>query len=245
MGSTAALADDIRVSINGRTVGMGAYGPMERNGRVMVPMRGVFERLGANVEWNPGARMVTATRGDTNVELTLGSRFALVNGERVAMDVPAMEIAGSTYIPLRFVSEALGSDVTWDRKAATVFIDTGERVAVRPYRRFNAYRSVNSYGSGWLPSVYSVTDNLDNGILHAGQTVRVTMKATPGGKGYFRIRGIFGEIKMQEIEPGLYEGTWTENEGQTHQVDNKDILAFVLVGDRATAEINPGQTFQK
>jgi hypothetical protein len=239
MGSTAALADDIRVCINGEIVGMGAYGSMQHNGRVMVPMRGVFERLGAYVEWNPDSRMVTATRGDTNVELTIGSRFAEVNGENVAMDVPAMEIAGSTYIPLRFVSEALGSDVTWDRRTATVFIDTGERVAVRPYRRFHAYRS-SIYPAGWLPTVSSVTDNLYNGCIHAGQTVKVTMNATAGGKAWFRIRGVFGESKMDEVSPGVYVGTWTEPNGREYRVNNDDILAFVLIGDRASAEFSPG-----
>jgi len=245
LGSTAVLADDIRVRIDGEPARLGAFGPKEINGRVLVPMRGVFERLGADVEWNPDAQMVTAIRNDTNIQLAIGSRFAEVNGQRIAMDVPAMEIAGSTYIPLRFVSETLGSDVTWDRQTATVFINTGERVASRPYRRSHAYHSVNALGNSWLPTVTSVTDNLSDGILHAGQTVRVTMKATAGGKGYFRIRGIFGEIKMQETEPGVYTGTWTEQNGLDHTVDKKDILAFVLVGDRATAEINPGQSFQK
>src|SRR5258705_5158000 len=143
IGSTAALADDIRVRIDGEPAHLGAYGPKEVNGRVLVPMRGVFERLGADVEWNSGAQMVTAIRNDTNIQLAIGSRFAQLNGQRVAMDVPAMVIAGSTYIPLRFVSETLGSDVTWDRRTATVLINTGERVASRPYRRSHAYRSVN------------------------------------------------------------------------------------------------------
>src|SRR5258708_8261216 len=205
----------------------------------------VLEGWGGEVEGNWEAEMVTAIRNDTNIQLAIGSRFAEVNGQRVAMDVPAMVIAGSTYIPLRFVSETLGSDVTWEERTATVFINAGERVAARPYQRFHAYHNVNALGNAWLPTINSVTDNLDDGMLHAGQTVRVTMKATAGGKGYFRIRGIFGEIKMQETEPGTYVGTWTEQDGLRHLVDKKDILAFVLVGDRATAEINPGQSFQR
>jgi hypothetical protein len=68
---------------------------------------------------------VVATRGDTQIELPIGSHEAIVNGRRVTLDTPAETIGGSTMVPLRFVSEALGADVGWSDATQTVMIDTG------------------------------------------------------------------------------------------------------------------------
>lgn len=83
-------------------------------GRTMVPMRGLFESLGARVEWSAESQTITATRGDREVQLQIGSTVAYVNGISRPMDVaPAIE-QDRTYVPLRFVAEALNASVTWD-----------------------------------------------------------------------------------------------------------------------------------
>ena len=99
--------------------------PVTIGGRVLIPLRGVFERLGAFVQWNPASNTVLATRGAAQIQLTIGSRIAFVNGRQVMLDVPPMVVRARTLVPLRFVSEAMGARVDWDPSTRTVFITSG------------------------------------------------------------------------------------------------------------------------
>src|SRR5436190_11678172 len=130
LGSAAAFARPIDVRVNGNLVNFGAVGPREMNGRVMVPLRGVLEQMGAYVSWDAATQTVFAERGDMSMSLPIGSTTARVNGRTVNLDVPAQTFAGTTMVPLRFVSEALGADVRWDSPTQTVFIDTAGRTSV-------------------------------------------------------------------------------------------------------------------
>jgi hypothetical protein len=112
-----------RVELNGRRMSFGAA-PIQVSGRTMVPMRGIFEALGASVQWDESRQMVSARRGQTDVRLTIGRTRAEVDGRGVSLDVPAMVYHGSTMVPLRFVSEALGADVRWSDATRTVSIFT-------------------------------------------------------------------------------------------------------------------------
>ena len=79
--------------------------PVMQEGRVLVPLRGIFENLGADVLYTPATRTIKATADDgQTVELTLGQRQAFVDGRQVYLDVPANTINGRTMGPLRFVS---------------------------------------------------------------------------------------------------------------------------------------------
>jgi hypothetical protein len=90
----------------------------------MVPLRGVFEKLGATVAWDYGSRMVTAYKGDKTIKLRIGDSFATVNGSTVSIDAPAMIRQSSTMVPLRFLSETLGADVHWASNIRTVHVNT-------------------------------------------------------------------------------------------------------------------------
>ncbi len=105
----------VTVVIDGQPVQFTGAQPTEINGRVMVPLRGVFRRMGATVDWDPGSQTITAFRGERKVRLTLGDGDASVNGESVHMDVPAQLLEDSTMVPLRFISEALGAYVGWNQ----------------------------------------------------------------------------------------------------------------------------------
>ena len=62
--------------------------PEEVDGRVLVPLRGVFENLGANVHWTAATQTVTAERGDRSVRVQIGDHRAIVEGREVDLDVP-------------------------------------------------------------------------------------------------------------------------------------------------------------
>jgi len=112
----------IAVTINGQPVPFNDTAPRQVNGRVLVPLRGVFEQMGAYVHWTDATQTVEATKGATSVQLRIGDRIASVNGQNVTLDVPPQLIGGSTMVPLRFISEALGADVNWNDQSQTVAI---------------------------------------------------------------------------------------------------------------------------
>jgi len=117
-------AQHIRVQIDGNAVYFPNAQPQYTDGRVLVPLRGIFEQLGALVTWNRSTQTVSATRGDSDVELRIGHHTATVNGSTVKLDVPPMVVNGSTMVPIRFVSEALGAQVGWLEAQQLVSITT-------------------------------------------------------------------------------------------------------------------------
>jgi len=98
--------------------------PMMMNGSVMVPMRGIFESLGAKVTWDSKTEQVTAMRGRTEVLLKVGDRNATVNGKRMTLESAPHMYQNAVFVPLRFVSESLGANVKWDASAHRVMIAT-------------------------------------------------------------------------------------------------------------------------
>lgn len=111
----------ITVEVNGSPLAF-SVPPTQVNGRIMVPLRGIFEALGAQVDWDPTTKMISAIKGDTDVHLSIGNRDAILNGKSIRLDTPAMIIDGRTMVPLRFVSEALGANVQWFEATQTVHI---------------------------------------------------------------------------------------------------------------------------
>ena len=98
--------------------------PRIQNGRVLVPLRAIFEAMGATVNWDNITKTATAKKDGTTVILTSGSETATINGRTVALDQPGVVINGRTLAPLRFVGEAFGGDVHWDETSRTVYITT-------------------------------------------------------------------------------------------------------------------------
>jgi hypothetical protein len=112
----------VTIVVNGATISFDQP-PIERGGRVFVPLRGVFERLGASVVYDNGT--INATGNGRNVQLKIGSTMATVNGETYTSDVAPFLVGARTLVPLRFISEALGASVNYDSGSQTVSISTG------------------------------------------------------------------------------------------------------------------------
>jgi hypothetical protein len=117
-----ASAQGINVFVDGTVVNFAGVPPTNQGGRLLVPLRGVFEALGAQVDYNAATRTIDALRGNTRLQLTIGSSTAFVNGAPVRLDAPAQTSLGRTLVPLRFVGEALGAQVNWDANTQSVII---------------------------------------------------------------------------------------------------------------------------
>ncbi len=126
IGSPALAQDNapVTVQVNGQTLQLNPA-PTEQAGRVFVPLRGVFENLGATVVYANGE--INATGRGHNVSLHVGSTAATVDGQQQTLDVAPFIVGASTYVPLRFVSQALGAHVNYDgaHQLVAIFIDRG------------------------------------------------------------------------------------------------------------------------
>ncbi|MCM1567017.1 MAG: copper amine oxidase N-terminal domain-containing protein [Dehalobacter sp.] len=96
--------------------------PTIEDGRTLVPLRAIFEALGAIVKWDETTKTVTATKDDTETKLVIGGQVSK-NGVPVNLDVPAKIIDGRTMVPLRFVSEAFGCQVEWNNDTQIININ--------------------------------------------------------------------------------------------------------------------------
>lgn len=116
-----SAANGISVYINGSEYHF-SPSPVIKSGNTLVPMRPLFEALGAEVGWNNTSKTVTGKRGNITVSLSIGRTTASVNGQKRTLAVPAQLINGSTYIPLRFVGEAIGDSVVYDPASKAIKI---------------------------------------------------------------------------------------------------------------------------
>lgn len=118
-----ALAGNISVKLNGYALPLSKPAIIQ-NDRVLVPMRSVMEALGYGVTWHETTKTIEATKGSTNLHLTIDSPTATVNNKSVTLDTTATLSQGTTMVPLRFVAQYSGATVTWDQKSNTVLITT-------------------------------------------------------------------------------------------------------------------------
>ncbi len=94
------------------------------NGRVLVPMRAIFEYLGASVEWFADTKTVRATKDNSVMEIAIGNKNLYKDFTQIPLDVPAELIDGKTYVPVRAISEAFGYNVEWDSYSDSVYINS-------------------------------------------------------------------------------------------------------------------------
>lgn len=119
-------AGNINVTVDGKTVTFPDAKPfIDENSRTLIPLRFVSEALGASVSWNEQKREVSITKDNTKIRVRIGDRNIVVGGRISAMDTQAIIKESRTFVPLRFVAEALGAKVQWDGNTRTVVITTG------------------------------------------------------------------------------------------------------------------------
>lgn len=129
--SSTVLAGNVNVQLNGKNIDFtdNEGNKVEAqiiNSRTMVPMRKIFELLGASIEWNGGNQTVLATKDDISIKLQIGNEIAEVirdgKTEKVKLDSKPVIVNNRTLVPLRFISESLEKQVGWDAQNQTAII---------------------------------------------------------------------------------------------------------------------------
>lgn len=233
----SSLGQTINVFVNGEPVRFASVPPQRIDGRVLVPLRGVMEKLGAYVSYQASTKTVTANRGDVDLQLTLGQKIAVLNGREVTLDVPAMEYRGSTLVPLRFMGEALGVDVRWDAAAYAVRISTETGAETNPTDPPATGGSANIDIENFDVSATTA--------MRAGSTVEFTLRGTPGGTASVQIPGVIKDVPLKETTRGVYTGSFTvpNNSKTSITVSKATAIAKLAVGKEERL-IQAATTFQ-
>ncbi|PAD29561.1 stalk domain-containing protein [Paenibacillus sp. 7523-1] len=117
-----------RLVIGSRTAYVGersfalSVAPFIESSRTYVPIRFVSERLGSKVAWNQSKKEVTISKGNTTIRMKVNTKTANVNGKAVSLDAPLLLKKNSSFVPVRMVSELLGSPVEYMVSPKTVII---------------------------------------------------------------------------------------------------------------------------
>ena len=182
------------VSVDGNCVELES---VSVDGSVLVPLRDIFELLGAEVGWNAESRTGTASVGDFRVFAAVGERFIVVNGKRREMPLETQIISDKIYIPIRAAAEALNCTVGYDEATATVVITKGEL----PWTLGDIFRGIISI-KGWehMQIAMQIGDSINiNGI----DCALITAYSDNGAIGNFAVSYDLAYVYEQTIEGSI------------------------------------------
>lgn len=120
-------SNDVAVHINGQPIQFDVPAQIV-NDRTMVPMRKIFEKLGATVEWIETSQLIISTKGATVITMKIDdpnmhvSNVLSGESKTIVLDVAPVIIGDRTLVPVRAISESLGMHVDWDDVTRTVLI---------------------------------------------------------------------------------------------------------------------------
>ncbi|TAM73570.1 copper amine oxidase N-terminal domain-containing protein [bacterium] len=194
--------------------------PQVQSGRVLLPMRAIFEALGARVEYDGAHHAVIATGSAREIYLPIGARYAFVDGKRVTLDVGSAVERGRTLVPLRFVAESLGASVVYIAQANLVAIHRASSNEVAagtpsatPYPQAPPYAPTAIAPPLQNPAPYP--DNARTNVYpflpadaQGANGLFFGVIGIPGGWGYFSVPGMEGQFPLMPWPgvPGRYYG---------------------------------------
>lgn len=228
MGVTAMAEDDITVLVNGEAVVFEDQAPFIENERTLVPMRAIFEALGATVEWDGETQTVISYDpvSEVSIVLQIGSNKLFVNDKAVELDVAAKIVNERTMVPVRAIAEGMNCVVDWDQETTTVIVtkdisaEPGTEIA-NPWTEYDTLDELNAAINGNESAAvkYSVADPSvpaevsENGYRYlaeenmvelqgrweVGAGAEMVIRTMPGDTD---ISGIYGAEKLEEYTLG-------------------------------------------
>lgn len=263
LGASVSQAQTARVELDGQPLAT-AVQPIIRNGTTLVPMRDIFEALGATVVWDGRTQEINAQKETTRIWLQIGNRNARVgDGQQWLSQAPIL-YEQSTLVPLRFVSESLGANVDWDGTQRLVSIrtadqdqtyarnphsdrDRGDRDNRRPNRGEEVKASVTIPANAVVP--VTLDETLSSATAREGDRFTATVKSEQNGDAEFphgtKLEGTITEVQpKQENAPGVlgleFRRALLPN-GQTVRIEGY----LISLDDDSTSQQSDGRIMAK
>lgn len=164
--SAVSFADEgreIKVFVDGEQIEFDVP-PTSENGRTLVPMRYIFEALGAEVNWVQSENKAVAVKGDITVEIGVDNNVMTRNGKEIVLDVPAKATNGRILVPARAVAEAFDAKVDWLSEEYFVMIISAEKLA----------EAKKEHDAGYSWNTLSPNDT--NKLINAFDEIRYTFE---------------------------------------------------------------------
>ncbi|MBI9011728.1 MAG: S-layer homology domain-containing protein [Clostridiales bacterium] len=175
-----AEGEEITVVIDGEVVVFPDAQPTIIDGRTLVPISAVAKALGADIVWNGETQKVLLKLEDVIVTLQVDSTLATRNSSELEMSVPPQIVSGRTLVPLRVISEAFGSRVSWIGDTKTIDIISGNRsIAITEFKGIVEYRLPSSELYDWRAAILG-DKLLEKSIIRTGADSSVQLTLADG-----------------------------------------------------------------
>ena len=199
----------IRVTVDGNQISSDVS-PFIEQDRTFVPVRAIFEALGAQVDWDGQTKTVTAKKDGTQVVLEIGVKEIKVNGAAKALDVAPQIISNRTMVPVRAVSEGFGCTVGWDGAKKNVSVSTAPAAPEQPSQPQTPSVTVNTELFSYIGQTYGALST------SLGTAEEVSWRNGP----YCRLSG-------SRVWFGFDDGSWYQT-NEEYQLTDDLVCRFVL-----------------
>jgi len=188
--SVNALAADtpsIGVQVNDTALSFADVAPAAKDGRVYVPVRSVFEALGAQVDYLEETQTVKAVRGDRTVTMVIGQASVTIadasGTKTVELDAASYAVSNRVMVPVRAAAEAFGCKVGWDSENKTVMILDAQSILGANSAQYTIMDKYLAYSQKYRQAPYAITATFDlsMNITSEGETIPVVANATVSG----------------------------------------------------------------
>ena len=186
----AIAEDNIKVLLNDEELSFDVPPQLIKN-RTMIPMRRIFEALGAEVKWDNDTGTVIVTKDDVDIIMKIGNNVISVNGKEITLDVPPQFVNSRTLIPVRAVAESLDAKVEWNNDTQTVIITKAENLGSTTILKSKHDEYVKIIDKSAL-DIAAMNQGLDHEIVYSADEEQVT--------GIF---GKFSNIKVKSPEDAI------------------------------------------
>lgn len=197
--------------------------PVIKNDRTLVPMRAIFEALGAEVSWNDETKTAEGVKDGKKVAVTIDENAIAINDEKHEIDVPAQLVNDRTMVPVRAISEAFDCIVQWNGLKKYVIIipknQTPYKISVDMFHENIATVYYNDMGLISRITYPKGTGTIGNIVRTALMPFYLNMS----GNAYFNIFGQafsnqdgiinfnYSDDKLSSIEYNNKEPAYTDN----------------------------------
>lgn len=168
----AEESEGIEILVNGQRV-KSEQPPFIENGSTLVPARAILEQLGFLVRWNAKTQTIEGMKHEVEIQLSIGKKEALVNGESVQLEAAPAVVNGESFVPIRLIAESLHGHIDWDETARTITLGTTDEEALRRAILNRDEKQVHTLLADGAYANY--TDSRQQSMLELAMTTSQTM----------------------------------------------------------------------